>query len=41
MGNKGTFATDIANIRKRAREKLEMGAITENYGATCRPRSRS
>jgi len=32
MGNKGTFATDIANIRKRAREKLEMGAITENYG---------
>jgi bacterioferritin len=32
MGNKGSFATDIANIRKRAREKLEMGAITENYG---------
>jgi bacterioferritin len=32
MGSKGTFATDIAAIRKRAREKLEMGAITENYG---------
>ncbi len=32
MGNKGTFATDIAAIRKRAREKLEMGAVTENYG---------
>src|SRR5262247_665990 len=28
----GTFATDIATIRKRAREKLEMGAVTENYG---------
>jgi bacterioferritin len=32
MGSKGTFATDIATIRKRAREKLEMGAITQNYG---------
>ena len=32
MGSKGTFATDIAAIRKRAREKLEMGAVTENYG---------
>ena len=32
MGSKGTFAADIAAIRKRAREKLEMGAITENYG---------
>src|SRR5512144_1199738 len=32
MGNKGAFATDIAAIRKRAREKLEMGAVTENYG---------
>jgi len=32
MANKGTFATDIATIRKRAREKLEMGAVTENYG---------
>ena len=28
----GTFATDIAAIRKRAREKLEMGAVTQNYG---------
>ncbi|RPH68201.1 MAG: bacterioferritin [Myxococcaceae bacterium] len=32
MGSKGSFATDIATIRKRAREKLEMGAVTENYG---------
>jgi len=32
MGNKGSFATDIAAIRRRAREKLEMGAVTENYG---------
>jgi len=32
MGSKGTFVTDIAAIRKRAREKLEMGAVTENYG---------
>ena len=28
----GTFSTDIAAIRKRAREKLEMGAVTQNYG---------
>ena len=28
----GTFSTDIAAIRKRAREKLEMGALTPNYG---------
>ena len=32
MGSKGTFVTDIAAIRKRAREKLEMGAVTQNYG---------
>ncbi|HSP20503.1 MAG TPA: DUF892 family protein [Myxococcaceae bacterium] len=32
MGSKGTFSTDIAAIRKRAREKLEMGAVTDNYG---------
>jgi bacterioferritin len=32
MGSKGTFATDVAAIRKRAREKLEMGAVTQNYG---------
>ena len=32
MGSKGTFVTDIAAIRKRAREKLEKGAVTENYG---------
>jgi len=32
MGSKDTFATDVAAIRKRAREKLEMGAVTQNYG---------
>jgi bacterioferritin len=32
MGSKGTFVTDITAIRKRAREKLEKGAITDNYG---------
>ncbi|MGZ6132862.1 MAG: ferritin-like domain-containing protein [Myxococcaceae bacterium] len=32
MGSKGTFVTDIAAIRKRAREKLEKGAVTDNYG---------
>ena len=32
MGSKGTFVTDITAIRKRAREKLERGAITDNYG---------
>ena len=26
------FLTDINEIRRRAREKLEMGAVTENYG---------
>ena len=32
MGSKGSFVTDITAIRKRAREKLEQGAVTENYG---------
>jgi len=32
MNSKGSFSTDIANIRKRAREHLDRGAITENYG---------
>jgi bacterioferritin len=32
MASKGTFVTDITAIRKRAREKLDRGAITENYG---------
>ena len=32
MGSKGTFVTDITAIRKRARERLERGAVTENYG---------
>src|SRR5574338_1575718 len=29
----GTFSSDIAAIRKRAREHLENGALTPNYGA--------
>jgi bacterioferritin len=32
MASKGTFVTDITAIRKRAREKLEKGAVTDNYG---------
>jgi bacterioferritin len=32
MASKGTFVTDITAIRKRARERLDRGAITENYG---------
>ena len=32
MGSKGTFVTDITAIRKRARERLDRGAVTENYG---------
>ena len=32
MASKGTFVTDITAIRKRAREKLDRGAITDNYG---------
>ncbi|HEY3585935.1 MAG TPA: DUF892 family protein [Myxococcaceae bacterium] len=32
MGSKGTFVTDITAIRKRAREKLDKGAVTDNYG---------
>jgi bacterioferritin len=32
MGTLGSFAADISAIRKRAREHLERGALTENYG---------
>ena len=33
MDKKGSsFSSDIAAIRKRARERLEQGAVTENYG---------
>ncbi len=32
MEKKGTFATDLAAIRKRSRENLERGAVTQNYG---------
>ncbi len=32
MAIQGSFASDIAAIRKRAREHLERGALTPNYG---------
>jgi bacterioferritin len=32
MEKKGAFATDLGAIRKRARQHLEKGAVTENYG---------
>ena len=32
MATSGSFASDIAAIRKRAREHLERGALTPNYG---------
>jgi len=33
MTANGSFATDIQAIRKRAREHLEQGAVTSNYGS--------
>lgn len=32
MSTPGPFASDIATIRQRAREHLEQGALTPNYG---------
>jgi bacterioferritin len=32
MSTPGAFASDIAAIRKRAREHLDQGALTPNYG---------
>jgi bacterioferritin len=32
MRDPGTFAKDIKAIRDRARQQLEQGAVTENYG---------
>jgi bacterioferritin len=32
MGSNGTYTSDLAAIRKRAREHLEHGALTANYG---------
>ncbi len=32
MSTPGSFASDIGEIRKRAREHLEQGALTPNYG---------
>ncbi|MDR3614620.1 MAG: ferritin-like domain-containing protein [Candidatus Obscuribacterales bacterium] len=31
VNNKGSFSADIEAIRKRAREHIEKGAVTENY----------
>src|SRR5262249_41058758 len=32
MTTRSSFASDIEAIRKRAREQLEQGAVTPNYG---------
>lgn len=32
MPKQGSFSTDIATLRKRARQHLDQGALTENYG---------
>jgi hypothetical protein len=32
MGARGTFLSNIAEIRRRAREDLAAGAVTKNYG---------
>src|SRR5262245_45148102 len=32
MGTTGSFSSDLAAIRQRAREHLEQGALTANYG---------
>jgi bacterioferritin len=32
MEHNGPFVTDIKEIRRRAREHLDQGAVTENYG---------
>src|SRR3954468_25064312 len=32
MSAPGTFLSDIAEIRRRAREHLSEGAVTQNYG---------
>jgi len=31
VNNKGSFSADIEDIRKRAREHIKQGAVTENY----------
>src|SRR5262249_23931141 len=33
MSSTGTFLTDIKEIRRRARQHLSDGAVTQNYGA--------
>ena len=32
MSQNGTFVTDIKEIRRRARERIDQGAVTQNYG---------
>jgi bacterioferritin len=32
-GNQTPFLTDVATLRKRAREQMQEGAVTQNYGA--------
>lgn len=32
MNQNGAFAQDIQEIRRRAREHVDAGAVTENYG---------
>jgi bacterioferritin (cytochrome b1) len=40
MTGNASFASDIDAIRKRAREHLEKGAITSNYGSEQDPTTR-
>ena len=32
-GNQTPFLTDVATLRKRARQQMQAGAVTQNYGA--------
>ena len=34
MSAPGTFLTDMKEIRRRARQHLTAGAVTENYGGS-------
>ncbi len=36
MRQDGPFVADIKEIRRRAREHLDQGAVTKNYGGGCR-----
>ena len=39
MSSTGTFLSDIKEIRRRARQHLSDGAVTQNYGARRMTRS--